>query len=79
MLVNGGIHSAKSMSYQSSNDSTKIEDRPESENVTAFGLLRRITHHDLALGAPENSSAAAKKKAGENDIAFILSVIVAQV
>lgn len=45
---------------------TKLEDGPEDTESLALILLKWITHHDTALGRPEQSSGDAEDRTGKN-------------
>ena len=37
------------LTYQTTNDGTKVEDHPEPRDVPPLGILRRVRHHDSTL------------------------------
>lgn len=67
------------VTYQTANDTTKVEDNPENGNIPALLRFRGIGHHDHALRSPEHTSAASEQEASEDDIADVLGMLEAQV
>ena len=60
-----------------SNDSAEIEDGPEISDISTLLCFDRIRHHDSPLSRPKTGSGNSEDGARGNDIARVLSVIVA--
>lgn len=72
------MYRERKVSYQTSNDTTQIKDDPESRNKLALFLLVGITHHDSALGAPQEATTYTQQGTCEDEETDILVVVVGQ-